>query len=234
MEQIRLAKALAKAGVASRRAAEEMVFQGDVKVDGKIVLVPQTPVSFGKNRIEVRGKVVKDVEKKYYFILHKPKGFICSSSDPYSKKLVIDLFAQVPARLFTVGRLDRDSVGLLIVTNDGAFSNKIIHPSSNVLKEYLVTVKEYVTPEQVTDMTKGCFVEGKFVRPVLVKKIRTNQLKVVVREGKKREVRCFVQKADLTILELKRTAIGGLKLGRLPHGHFRDMSKREMELIFER
>lgn len=231
---MRLAKALAKAGVASRRAAEEMIFQGLVKVDGRVVKIPQTPVAFGENRIEVQGKVVKNEEKKFYFILHKPKGFVCSSADPHAKKLVIDLFAHIPARLFTVGRLDRDSVGLLIVTNDGTFSNKIIHPSSNVLKEYIVKVKEFVSEEELAVMAKGCFVDGKFVRPVHVKKLRTNQVKVVVREGKKREVRCFVQKAGLTIVELKRTAIGALKLGRLPHGHFREMTAREMELIFER
>lgn len=233
MEQIRLAKALARAGVASRRAAEQLIFDGRVKVDGKIVLVPQTPVSLGQNRIEVHGKLIKQEEKKFYFILNKPKGFICSSSDPNAKKIVIDIFAHIPARLFTVGRLDRDSLGLLIVTNDGEFTNRVIHPSSNVLKEYSVKVKEYVTDEQLAVMAKGCFVEGKFVRPVLVKKLRTNHIKVVVREGKKREVRCFVQKASLTITELKRTAIGGLKLNRLPIGHFREMTAREMELIFE-
>src|SRR5271169_5561850 len=125
----RLSKALAAAGVASRRACEELIFKGKVTVNGEIVIVPQTLVSWEKDEISVDGVPLKTEQGKVYFILNKPKGYICSSARIGSKKLVVDIFQNLPYRLFTVGRLDRDTTGLLIITNDGHFANQVIHPS---------------------------------------------------------------------------------------------------------
>lgn len=230
----RLSKALASAGVASRRAAEELIFQGRVSVNGEVVQVPQTLVSWDTDAIRVDERLIQGEEKKYYFILNKPHGFICSSTRIGSKKLVIDLFAHLGCRLFTVGRLDRDTTGLLIVTNDGHFANKVIHPSSNIHKEYLVKTSQEITDLHLKGISKGTYIEGSWIKPVSVEKVRKGTLKVTVKEGKKREVRLLVQNAGLTILELSRIRIGGLRLGPVPEGAFREMSEEEKRVIFKR
>ena len=138
----RLSKVLASAGVASRRACEELIFSGKVTVNGQIIVVPQTHVLLGRDKISVDGKDVIEEEKKVYFILNKPTGYICTNKRPGSKKIVLDLFEPLQHKLFTIGRLDRETSGLLLVTNDGHFANKVIHPSSNISKELFNTPEE--------------------------------------------------------------------------------------------
>ena len=231
-EKKRLSKALASAGVASRRACEELIFQGRVKVNDVAVLLPQTLVCWEKDKICVDGQQISSEEKKVYFILNKPRGFICSNTRIGSKKLVLDLFAGFPFRLFTVGRLDRDTTGLLIVTNDGHFANRIIHPSSNISKEYLVKTAQEITDVHLKEIGKGTRIENVHIRPYKVVKVRKGTLKVTVKEGKKREVRLLVQNAGLDILELSRIRIGGLPLGPLEEGMYREMTKTDKEILF--
>jgi len=228
----RLSKAMAAAGVASRRACEEMIFAGRVTVNGRVVLVPQTLVSFGKDRIAVDQKMVVGEEEKHYYILNKPTGYICTNPLDGTKKIVLDLFSGVRARLFTVGRLDRDTSGLIIVTNDGHFANKVIHPSSRIVKEYLFHGQQEVSHEHLVSISSGAFVEETWVKPVKVTKVRKGTIKICVMEGKKREVRVLVEKAGLEVLSLQRIRIGGLILGRLEIGEWKEMSERERELIF--
>jgi 23S rRNA pseudouridine2605 synthase len=230
----RLSKALAAAGIASRRAAEEIIFDGRVKVNGQVVTVPQTLVDWEKDEILVDESPIRGEEEKVYFILNKPHGYICSNTRLGSKKLVIDLFSHLNLRLFTVGRLDRDTTGLLLVTNDGHFTNKVIHPSSNISKEYLVKSSQEITDVHLKAITKGTYIEGAWIKPVRVEKVRKGTLKVVVKEGKKREVRLLVQNAGLDILELSRIRIGGLRLGPLPEGTFRELTETEKKEIFQR
>jgi 23S rRNA pseudouridine2605 synthase len=232
-EKKRLSKALAAAGVASRRASEELIFSGCVKVNGKVVLVPQTLVDWDSDAILVHDQPIRGEEKKFYFILNKPHGYICSNKRIGSKKLIIDLFSQYSSRLFTVGRLDRDTTGLLIVTNDGHFANKIIHPSSNISKEYLIKTPHEITDVHLKAISKGTIIEGSLIRPFRVTKVRKGTLKIVVKEGKKREVRLLVQNAGLDILELSRIRIGGLQLGPIPEGMHREMTEIEKQLIFK-
>lgn len=231
-EKKRLSKAMAAAGVASRRACEEMIFQGRVKVNGTVVLLPQTLVSVEKDEILVDGQRILKEEGKVYYLLNKPHGFICSNARIGSKKLVLDLFAGLPYRLFTVGRLDRDTTGLLIVTNDGHFANRVIHPSSNISKEYLVKTSQEITDVHLKAIGKGSRIENVHIRPVRVMKVRKGTLKVTVKEGKKREVRLLVQNAGLDILELSRIRIGGLTLGPIPEGTYREMTDAEKDMIF--
>lgn len=230
---IRLGKALATCGVTSRRKAEELIMQGKVTVNGKLVFLPQTLVEVGKDKIEVGGTVLREVQEKKYFILNKPKNYICSSKEVGSKKLVIDLFAPYGLRVFTVGRLDRDTTGLLIVTNDGEFAQSIIHPSKGLQKEYLVKVKQEVEHDHLVAISEGVRIEGVLVRPKKVVKVRRGTVKITVMEGKKREVRLLVQKAGLDLISLKRIRIGNLHLGALEEGEFREMSERELQIIFE-
>lgn len=232
MEGQRLSKVLAAAGVASRRASEELIFAGKVKVNHVVVKVPQTRVILGKDSISVEGKRIETKEKKVYYILNKPKGYICSNKREGTKRLVIDLFAKEVKRIFTVGRLDRDTTGLLLVTNDGHFAQKVIHPSRNLSKEYLVKTNEEITHNMLMKISNGTLIEGVWIKPHHVQKIRRGTLKVVVKEGKKREVRLLVQNAGLDILSLARVRIGDLRLGNLPEGKWREMSEREKASLF--
>ncbi len=229
----RLSKVLAAAGVASRRACEELIFDGRVTVNGKVVKLPQTLVSIEKDLLAVNGDVVKRSQDKVYFILNKPSGYICSQKRVGRKKLVLDLFGERKERLFTVGRLDRDTTGMLLVTNDGHFANRVIHPSANITKEYLVKVQQEITPEHLKEISKGAFIEKSWVRPVKVTKVRKGTLKIAVKDGKKREVRLLVAKAGLDLLELSRFRIGGLALGPLPEGVFREMTEKDKLAIFQ-
>ncbi len=228
----RLSKVLAAASVASRRASEELIFNGKVKVNGSVVLVPQTLVSVETDEILVHNRRLYCEDKKVYYILNKPTGYICSTKDVSGKRLVLDLFAPLKLRLFTVGRLDRDTTGLLIVTNDGHFAQKVIHPSANLVKEYLVKTTKEVSPEHLLSIAEGTLIEGTWIKPFKVTKVRRGTLKVAVKEGKKREVRLLVEKAGLEINSLARIRIGGLQLGSLPVGMWREMTDSEKKQLF--
>lgn len=221
----RLSKVIAGAGVASRRKCEELIFEGRVRVNGKIIKVPQTLVDLSKDHIEVDGKKVRAVDKKVYFLLNKPKGYLCSTTrlTPTSK-LVLDFFEGYPYRLFTIGRLDRDTTGLILITNDGHFANQLIHPSFGHDKEYLVKVEEAILPEHLERLRKGTYIEETKVCPKRVTKVRRGTLKIVVGEGKKREVRVLVERAGLNILSLCRIRVGPYLLGNLPEGSFKEVS----------
>ena len=226
----RLSKALAAAGIASRRACEEMIFQGRVRVNGQTVLIPQTQVIWGKDQIEVDGRKIKGEEHKKYFLLNKPVSFICSTE---GRKTVYDLFSGLGncPRIFSVGRLDRDTSGLLLLTNDGHFAHRVMHPSFNVAKEYLAKARQEISPEHLKKASKGIYVQGSFVKPVKVKKVRRSSIKIVVMEGKKHEVREILKAAGLDILELKRIRIGKLILGSLPVGQYRELSQKEIDFF---
>lgn len=228
----RLSKFLAASGVASRRACEELIFAGKVTVNGSIVLLPQTMVD-GKDVILVHQKPIPFIEDKVYYILNKPASCICSSTKNNRTHIVLDLFEGVKQRIFTVGRLDKDTKGLLIVTNDGHFANKVIHPSSEIQKEYLAKTDQEISADHLQAITTGTLVEGVFVKPIRVTKVRKGTVKITIAEGKKREVRLILEAAGLTVNELCRIRIGGLHLGVLPEGKWRPMTERERELIFE-
>lgn len=233
MKKERLSKVLAAAGLASRRAAEELIISGKVVVNGEIIVMPQFQADPSKDDIRFNDCKIPNPQEKVYYILHKPRNFICSNKPLGRKKLVIDLFPR-DKRLFTIGRLDRDTTGLLLVTNDGHFAQKVIHPRSNIEKEYLVKTFQEVDAEHLKKITAGAFVEGVYVRPVSVKKVRRGTLKIIVKEGKKREVRVFVEKTGLKINTLTRIRIGGLKLGGIVEGDYREMDDTEKEAIFNK
>jgi 23S rRNA pseudouridine2605 synthase len=227
----RLSKMLAAAGVASRRACEELIFAGKVKVNGETVLIPQTMVG-PEDHVIVQGEKVSAPEEKLYFILNKPKGYLCTAKRTNQSKIVLDLFEDVEERLFTAGRLDKNTEGLIIITNDGHFANRVIHPSSNLQKEYLVKTDKEVTHEHLLAINRGTLVEGIFVKPIRVTKVRKGTLKITVTEGKKHEVRLLLENAGLHVRELTRIRIGGLHLGSLKIGQWRNLSAKEQESIF--
>lgn len=228
----RLSKFLAAAGVAARRTCEEIIFAGRVTVNGAVTKVPQTLVN-SSDKITVDGKTVTIEDQKVYYMLNKPVNYICTAKKMGLSKIVLDLFEDVPYRIFTIGRLDKDTQGLLLLTNDGHFANSVIHPSADIHKEYLAKTDQEITADHLTAISNGTLVEGVFVKPVRVSKVRRGTLKIVIGEGKKREVRLILEAAGLQIKELTRIRIGSLQLGALPVGAWRELSEREKELIFE-
>lgn len=234
MDKQRLSKVLAAAGVASRRACEELIFSGVVRVNDEVVTIPQTQVDPSSDKITVHDKPIKPKEDKVYYLLNKPPGFICSSKGSSGSKLVTDLFKEEGHRLFTVGRLDKDTQGLLLVTNDGHFANRAIHPSSNIHKEYLVKADREISHEHLVAISNGTLVEGTFVKPIRIEKVRRGTIKIIIGEGKKREVRMLLAAAGVKILELTRIRVGQLRLGDLPLGTWRPLTEKEKQLIFEK
>lgn len=234
MEKKRLSKALAAAGIASRRACEELIFHGRVQVNGETVKIPQTLVDWEKDKISVDGSGIRGEEEKVYYMLNKPTGYICSSVRPGNKPIVLDLFPNAEKRLFTVGRLDKESQGLLLVTNDGHFSNQVIHPRHQITKEYIVKTAQEITPESLSSLIEGARVDDRWVRPVSVSKVRRGTVRISVKEGKKHEVRILAERAGLLVLELKRIRIGGLVLGSLQEGNFRKLTDKDKQLLFSR
>lgn len=234
MKKQRLSKVLAAAGTASRRKCEDLIFAGKVSVNGEVVLIPQTMVDPGADDIVVNGKQVSAIERKVYFALNKPVGYVCSNNPGSKSKNVLSLFDDVEERLFTVGRLDKDTQGLLLVTNDGHFANKVIHPSNNISKEYLVKTDKEITHEHLIAIGNGTIVEGVFVKPLKVAKVRRGTLKITIGEGKKREVRILLEAVGLAVQELTRIRIGGLHLGSLPVGGYKELSEKDRSLIFEK
>lgn len=234
MGKKRLSKALAAAGIASRRACEELIFAGRVQINEEIVKVPQTLIDWNRDKISLDGESIRGEQKKICYMLNKPKGVICSNARVGRKPIILDLFPESRERLFTIGRLDKDTTGLLLVTNNGPFAHLVIHPSSNIIKEYLVKTAQEITAEHLETLSQGARVDEKWVRPVSVQKMRRGTFKICVKEGKKHEVRIIAERAQLKILELTRIRIGGLVLGPLSPGDYRPLSEKDKKLLFSK
>jgi 23S rRNA pseudouridine2605 synthase len=227
-----LRKALTEAGVASRRKAEALIFEGRVRVNGEVVTTPQLEID-PTAKITVNHEPLKGPEKKVCYIFHKPVGYLCSHKRRgKTERLVYDFFGQSDKRLFTIGRLDKDTSGLLLITNDGELSHEISHPSKEISKEYIAKSSAFITPHHLNLIAQGCEVEGVFVKPQSVQKIRNGTVKIVVLEGRNREVRSLMENAGLNVTELKRTRIGNLMLGNLPEGSFLPLTDRKRSAIF--
>lgn len=234
--KIRLQKILAMAGVASRRKAEELISSGKVKVNGRVAVLGDK-ANPKKDRITLAGERVFAAGDDFiYIILHKPRGYVTTMKDELGRKCVAQLVKDVPARVYPVGRLDKDSEGLLIFTNDGEFANKIMHPAMKIPKTYRVTVRPDVTDEQIVQMSEGMIIDGEKTAPaevtVLTKEPGRVVLQIVLYEGRNRQIRKMCQQLGLEVARLKRTAIGSVKLGMLPGGKWRHMTDREVMSLF--
>ena len=232
--KIRLQKHLSECGIASRRKAEELIEQGKVKINGHIASLG-AKVDPKRDKVTVRGKAVVPVNEKIYIMLNKPRGYITTMRDELGRKNVSELTADAGARLFPVGRLDRDSEGLLIMTNDGDFANKLTHPSSHVNKTYRVTVRGNADEEQILKMKEGILLDGKKTLPcdcfVAERKADRTVLIFIIHEGRNRQIRRMCKAVGLEVMRLKRTEIAGVKLGMLPQGKWRPLNEREMRRL---
>ena len=232
--EVRLQKMLSDCGVTSRRKAEEMIAAGKVQVNGRTAQIGDKVIP-GKDRVTVDGFAVEPAKQKVYLMLHKPRGFITTMQDEMNRKCVAELVADVPERVYPVGRLDRDSEGLLLMTNDGAFANAMTHPSRHVPKVYRVTVRPGVTEDQLTQMSVGMVIDGRKTAPAGVKVLEQRPgrvvLEIILHEGRNRQIRNMCEQLGLEVARLKRVAIGPVKLGMLQPGHWRELKPAELTAL---
>lgn len=234
MEKVRLQKHLSTCGIASRRKAEELIQAGRVRVNGRVAALGDK-VDPIRDKVTVSGKRVVAVKEKVYIMLNKPRGFVTTLNDEHDRRCVAQLVEDVGTRVFSVGRLDRNSEGLLILTNDGEFANKLTHPSSHVNKTYRVTVAGNVDDETVVKLSTGIMLDGKKTLPcdVFVAERKADRTVVIftIHEGRNRQIRRMCEAVGLEVLRLKRTEIAGVKLGMLPQGKWRPLNEKEMRRL---
>ncbi|MGC6449709.1 MAG: pseudouridine synthase, partial [Pirellulaceae bacterium] len=229
-DSVRLQKVLAAAGYGSRRHCEELITAGRVQIDRQVVTQLGTKVDPENQEVRVDGDVIERPTLRYY-VLNKPPGVLSTNSDPDGRVRVLDLIGDAN-HLFTIGRLDRSSQGLIIVTNDGELANKIAHPSYQVNKIYTVRVAGNIQREQLAEIRQGVYLsDGKAnVESIRVKKRhkQTTELEMILAEGKNREIRRVLARVGHKVLQLKRIAIGPVRLGELPEGAYRELTIAEV------
>ena len=232
---MRLQKYLASCGVASRRAAEKMITEGRITVNGEIVTQLGTQVEAGTDVVLVDGVRVFPEEEKHYIAYNKPVGEVTTAHDPEGRPTVLDRFQDYPVRLFPVGRLDYDSEGLLLLTNDGDLMNRLLHPSFEIPKSYLTRVPCYVSDEEIRSLKKGVLIDGRMTSPADVSIIRrdnaSTDLLVTIHEGRNRQVRKMVDSLGHYVVRLKRVSFGPVQLGDLPSGMWRNLTSDEIEKL---
>ncbi len=232
--KVRLQKYMAESGIASRRKSEELIAAGKVKVNGVTASIGDK-INPKKDIVSVDGRKLTVAKDSVYIMLHKPRGFITTMSDEMDRKCVAELISDVGVRVYPVGRLDKDSEGLLLLTNDGEFANNMTHPSKHVPKTYRVTVRPDITEEQINRFMTGIMIDGKMTLPANVNVISKEPgrvvLEVVICEGRNRQIRKMCEELDLEVARLKRVAVGPVKLGMLPQGKWRNLTPQEVHLL---
>ncbi len=235
MEKIRLQKIIADSGLCSRRKAEELIKQGKVKVNGRPVKLGDGATA--KDIVTVDGEriYIPKHKNKLYIMMNKPRGYVTTMSDEMDRRCVTDLLEGVSERVYPIGRLDRNSEGLLLFTNDGDFANDIMHPSKHITKTYRVTVRPDINDEQLVNLSEGVIIDGKKTLPASVIVLDHQQgrvvLQVVIREGRNRQVRKMCEAVGLEVARLRRTAIGPIKLGMLKPGTYRELTAEELRAL---
>ena len=229
---IRLQKYLAMCGIASRRSAEKVILEGRVAVNGEIITEMGVQVDENSDTVTVDGLIIHPEEEKHYLAYNKPIGEVTTVSDPEGRATVMDKFLDYPVRLFPVGRLDYDSEGLLLLTNDGDMMNRVLHPSHEVIKTYWTKVSNHVSQEEIRALRKGVMVDGKLTSPASVRLIRENTFDTVlligIHEGRNRQVRKMAEAIGHKVVSLRRVGFGPVSLGDLPTGMWRPLTKEEI------
>lgn len=233
----RLNKIISESGIASRRQADKLIEDGEVTVNGKRVYELGIKVDPKKDRIFVSGKPLKMVHSKIYIALHKPQGVLTTMEDPLGRPTIAKYVEEMPVRVFPVGRLDWDSEGLIVLTNDGDFAQKIMHPKHEVTKTYLVKLKRDPNPDQIRRLLRGVTIlGGKVAAKSLVKVPRGKSdhpwYKIIITEGKNRQIRQMFEKINNDVLKLQRISIGCLKLGKLKRGQWEILESDDLKRIF--
>ena len=238
MKQIRLQKYLAEAGIASRRKCEELILDGKIEVNGKVVTELGTKVT-ENDKVKYNGKLINPVEEKIYILLNKPIGYVTTVKDQFGRDTVLDL-VKVDKRIVPVGRLDMYTSGALILTNDGEFVNKLTHPKNEVNKTYNVTISGKITQEDVNKLQKGVKIDDNYItKPAKVKILKIDEeknisrIQITIHEGKNREVRKMCEAIDKKVLALHRAKIGNLTVKDLPLGKWRYLKEKEVQELIK-
>ncbi len=231
MALVRLQKLISERGVASRRKAEELIEQGRVKVNGRVAKLGDK-ADDRKDTVTVCGKKLEKAEMPVYLMVNKPRGYVTTLSDEQGRKCVAQLVESLGVRVYPVGRLDRDSEGLLLMTNDGDFANAITHPSKHLPKFYRVTLRGQVKEEQLTAFAEGIVIDGRKTAPaeavIVMASAERTVIEVVLREGRNRQIRRTCEAAGLEVIRLRRTAIGSVRMGMLKIGDWRHLTPDEV------
>ena len=234
---MRINKYIACAGVASRRKADELIANGNVRVNGLVLREPGYDVVEG-DIVEVNGRRIETSEKKVYILLNKPTGYVTTVSDDRERDTVMDLVADVDARIFPVGRLDYNTSGMLIMTNDGDFAYKLTHPKHEMPKTYRALVSGVLSDEKCGRLERGVDIGGFRTSPAKVKIVsglsNATLVDITIHEGKNRQVRKMFRAVGNPVKQLQRIAIGDIRLGRLAEGHYRKLTREEIEYLKRR
>ncbi len=236
MKQIRLQKYLAEAGIASRRKCEELILDGKIEVNGKVVTELGTKVT-ENDKVKYNGKLISPVEEKIYILLNKPIGYVTTVKDQFGRDTVLDL-VKVDKRIVPVGRLDMYTSGALILTNDGEFVNKLTHPKNEVNKTYNVTISGKITQEDVDKLQKGVKIDDNYItKPAKVKILKIDEeknisrIQITIHEGKNRQVRKMCNAIDKKVLALHRSKIGDIDVKDLKIGTWRYLTEKEINSL---
>ncbi len=236
-EEIRLQKYMAECGVASRRKAEEYILDGKVQVNGKIVTELGTKINPNKDVVYFNNRKIENEGKNVYILLNKPIGYVTTTKDQFNRETVLDLIKNVKGRVVPVGRLDMYTSGALILTNDGNFTYKITHPSHEINKTYIATIRGIITEEEVNKLKNGVKIDDYTTRPAKVKIMKTDveknisRIEITIHEGKNRQVRKMCEAIGRNVMALHRTKIGDINVKDLKIGEWRYLTPKEVEKL---
>ena len=222
-----LVKFIAASGAASRRQAETLIREGKVAVNGSLCTNPAHRVA-DNEEITLEGRRLSAAEKLWYILLNKPCGYVCSNADAHAEHLAVELLAEIPARLVSAGRLDKESQGAIIFSNDGDFINRLAHPRYGVLKTYIVRTANALKEESLKKITSGITDEGELLKAESIRPVGKKLYEIILNEGKKREIRRLTAACGAPTTQLTRVKIGSVELGDLPEGKFRELTAEEV------
>ena len=234
---MRLEKFIATSGIASRRAVKRSILAGLVTVNGEPILVPGHPIDVETDTVEFDGKRVEPLTERIYLMLNKPAGYLTTRSDERGRPTVMNLVADLPESIYPVGRLDLETEGLLLFTNDGDFAYRLLHPSHEIEKTYLAWVKGVPNDDAIQRLRQGVRILSGTTAPAKIKRLKVSkdgasaQFEVVIHEGKKRQVRLMFKAVGHSVIRLKRVGIGNLQLGNLPQGQYRLLTPQEITAL---
>lgn len=231
MEEIRLQKYMADCGIASRRKCEQIILDGRVRVNGNIITELGVKV-MDNDSVELDGKSIRPITKKVYIAMNKPIGYVTTVSDEYDRPTVMDLISdEIHTRIYPVGRLDFDTEGLLLLTNDGDLTYKLTHPKHVIYKTYIAVLNEVPHPNAIERLRRGVMLDGRKTQPAKLNWLRDNEIEISISEGRNRQIRKMFEAVGCEVINLQRISVGNIKLGNIPLGRWRHLSPAEINYL---